>query len=146
MYSLGCVLYEMLAGQPPFVGPTAAAIIARQMLDDVPSITVVRGTVPDEVEDAVMRALDKQPADRYGSALEFAEALEHSIETRGRSLGPTDRRSRPRRRATTGERKAARRRGRVLLAAGVAVALVGSALSAWRVVSGRAAAAMSWML
>jgi serine/threonine-protein kinase len=141
VYSLGCVLYEMLAGQPPFVGPTAAAIIARQMLDDVPSITVVRGTVPDEVEDAVMRALAKQPADRFGSALEFAEALEHSIETHGRSLGPADRRSRPRRRATTGERRAARRRGRVLLAAGVAVALVGSALSAWRVVSGRAAAA-----
>jgi serine/threonine-protein kinase len=144
VYSLGCVLYEMLAGQPPFTGPTAASIIARQMLDDVPSITVVRGTVPDEVEDAVMRALAKQPADRFASALEFAEALEVSLQTGGKSLGSADRRGQSRRRgpATLQRLAAARRkRARLLLAAGVVVALVGSAVSAWRLVSGRAAAA-----
>src|SRR5690348_12955470 len=59
IYSLGCVLYEMLAGTPPFSGPTAQSIIARHALDEVPSLTIVRGTVPEEVEDVVLQALAK---------------------------------------------------------------------------------------
>jgi serine/threonine-protein kinase len=75
IYSLGCVLYEMLAGSPPFTGRTMQALIARHSLDQVPSLTVVRSTIPEEVEDAVIRALAKVPADRFDTAAQFAEAL-----------------------------------------------------------------------
>jgi len=75
IYSLGCVMYEMLAGQPPFTGPTAMAIFARHSLDNIPSLRIVRGTVPDAVEDAIIQALAKVPADRFRSGRDFATAL-----------------------------------------------------------------------
>ena len=75
VYSLGCVLYELLIGQPPFTGPNSMAIMARHSMEVVPSLQVVRASVPDEVEDAVMQALEKTPADRYQTMKEFAEAL-----------------------------------------------------------------------
>jgi serine/threonine-protein kinase len=75
VYSLGCVLYEMLAGEPPFTGPNAQAISARRLVDPVPSLRVVRDTVPAEVQQVVERALAKAPADRFVSAEEFAQAL-----------------------------------------------------------------------
>ena len=75
IYSLACVVYEMLAGQPPFTGPTAMALLARHSLDNVPSLKIVRGTVPDAVEDAIVRAMAKVPADRFRSAMDFAAAL-----------------------------------------------------------------------
>ena len=76
IYSLGSVVYEMLAGQPPYTGATAGAILARKTMEPVPSLRVVRDTVPAGVEQAVTRALARTPADRFGSALEFARALE----------------------------------------------------------------------
>ena len=75
VYALGCVLYELLMGQPPFTGPTAQAILARQAVDPVPSLRTVRGTVPASVEAAIVRALAKVPADRFPTAGRFAEAL-----------------------------------------------------------------------
>jgi serine/threonine-protein kinase len=74
VYSLACVMYEMLAGDPPFTGPTAPAIIARQMVDPVPSLRTVRPTVPEELERAIEKALAKVPADRYETAGAFVEA------------------------------------------------------------------------
>ena len=74
-YSLGCVLYELLAGQPPFTGPTPMAILARHSLERVPSLTIVRHSIPEAVELVVLRALEKVPADRYPTMGEFAEAL-----------------------------------------------------------------------
>jgi tetratricopeptide (TPR) repeat protein len=75
IYALGCVAYEMLAGQPPFVGPTAQSILARHAVDPVPPLHTVRGTVPAAVEAAIERALAKVPADRFATADEFAAAL-----------------------------------------------------------------------
>ncbi len=75
VYSLGCVLYEMLAGEPPYTGATAQAIMARRMSDPVPPLRSVRETVPADVERAIEKALAKVPADRFATAAQFAEAL-----------------------------------------------------------------------
>jgi serine/threonine-protein kinase len=69
------MLYEMLAGQPPFTGPTPQAIMARHSLDRVPRLRIVRGAVPDALETVIERALEKVPADRYQTAGQFAEAV-----------------------------------------------------------------------
>src|SRR3989442_6754491 len=74
-YSLGCVVYEMLTGEPPFSGSTAQAVIARHSLDAVSPPSIVRDTIPEGVEEAVLRALSKVPADRFPTAALFAEAL-----------------------------------------------------------------------
>ena len=75
-YSLACTLYEMLIGQPPFTGPSAQAIMARHSLEPVPGLRVVRGTVPDAVEQAIVRAMAKLPPDRFPSVQQFLDALE----------------------------------------------------------------------
>jgi eukaryotic-like serine/threonine-protein kinase len=75
IYSLGCVLYELLAGQPPFDGPNSRAIMARHSMEQVPSLQIVRQSVPDELEDAVFQSLEKTPADRFQTMAEFADIL-----------------------------------------------------------------------
>jgi serine/threonine-protein kinase len=75
IYSLGCVLYELLAGQPPFDGPNSRAILARHAMEQVPSIRIVRQSVPEELEDVVMQALEKTPADRFQKMSEMADLL-----------------------------------------------------------------------
>ena len=75
VYSLACVAYEMIGGQPPFTGPTAQSVIARHMLESVPSLTILRSTVPPQIERILMKALSKVPADRYTTSGEFTAAL-----------------------------------------------------------------------
>ncbi len=75
IYALGCVLYEMLAGTAPFTGATPQAVMARHAVDPVPALRTVRAMVPAGVEAAIMRAMAKAPADRFGTAAEFAGAL-----------------------------------------------------------------------
>ncbi len=91
VYALGCVLYEMLCGEPPFTGPTAQAIMARVMTEEPRSLTMQRRTIPPHVEAAVHIALSKLPADRFATAAEFAEALGGKMASRhdGRTVART---------------------------------------------------------
>ncbi len=85
IYSLACVLYEMLTGVPPFTAGTPLAILAKHAADPVPSLRGVRATVPVGLDQAIMCALAKVPADRYRTAAEFGAAL-----TGGRSPARID--------------------------------------------------------
>ena len=76
IYALGCVLYEMLAGDPPFTGPSAQAVIARRFSEGPPPLRRVRGSVPEDVERAVLRAMAPEPSDRFQSAAQLAAALD----------------------------------------------------------------------
>jgi tRNA A-37 threonylcarbamoyl transferase component Bud32/tetratricopeptide (TPR) repeat protein len=79
VYSLGCVLYEMLVGEPPFTGATNQAIIAKRFTDPVPSARRLRETVPQPVDRAIAKALARAPADRFATSHDFAEALRASV-------------------------------------------------------------------
>ena len=79
VYSLGCVLWEMLAGEPPFTGPTAQAVIMRRFSETPKPLREVRETVPEGVERAVAKALAKSPADRFAGAGEFGKALREGL-------------------------------------------------------------------
>jgi len=96
IYSLGCVVYEMLTGEPPFTGPTPQAVLAKRLSEPVPHLRTGRD-VSLALERAVTKSLARSPADRFSTAAEFAEALEidrlkdHEVST------PTLAASRPRR-------------------------------------------------
>jgi serine/threonine-protein kinase len=75
IYALGAVTYEMLVGEPPFSGPTAQAVVAKVLTEDPRPLVPRRRSIPPEVEETVLTALEKLPADRFGSAHEFAENL-----------------------------------------------------------------------
>ena len=98
IYSLAAVAYEMLAGEPPHTGNTMQAVIARVLTEQPRHIRAVRPNVPEHVEQALERGLEKLPADRWSTAKEFAEALE------GRAA--------PQSRATDGHHAATRKAGR----------------------------------
>jgi tRNA A-37 threonylcarbamoyl transferase component Bud32 len=87
VYALACVLYEMLTGQPPFGGSSAQAVLARILTGDPERPTAHRRSVPPQVEAAVLRGLERLPADRFRSAADFAAALRASAA--GATLGVT---------------------------------------------------------
>jgi serine/threonine-protein kinase len=76
IYSLACVLHEMLAGEPPFTGPSAQAVIARRFSSGPPALRTLRPQLPESVDTAVARALALTPADRFSTASDFTAALD----------------------------------------------------------------------
>jgi serine/threonine-protein kinase len=78
LYSLACVVYEMLGGEPPHTGPTPRVILARQLTGEVRSLVPVRSTVTPALDAAIRRGLAPAPADRFATVFEFATALEHA--------------------------------------------------------------------
>jgi eukaryotic-like serine/threonine-protein kinase len=87
IYSLGAVLYEMLAGEPPYTGPTAQAVIAKRLMDPVPSVRRVRPNVAAGVDQAIQRALAPVAADRFATAGNFARALQAAGSTATAAAG-----------------------------------------------------------
>ena len=81
LYSLACVLYEMLAGQPPFTGATAESLVRQHVMTPPPPVTQFRPAVPPAVNDALMRALAKAPADRFNPVGQFSTAIRPSAVT-----------------------------------------------------------------
>ena len=89
IYALGCLVYEMLAGDPPFTGRSRSAIVAKHLRETVPSLSVVRSNAPGGVVHAIEQALAKVPADRFTSAVELATALEQGKDTPPLPPAPT---------------------------------------------------------
>ena len=81
LYSLGCVLYEMLAGAPPFTGPTAAAVIAKRFMEPPPNATGARPSVPRAVAEVTCRLMATNPADRFATGAQAADALARSADS-----------------------------------------------------------------
>jgi tetratricopeptide (TPR) repeat protein len=75
LYSLGCVLHEMLAGQPPFTGPTVESLVHQHLTAEPPNVTTIRPSVPGWVAAALERSLAKTPADRFNPVALFGEAI-----------------------------------------------------------------------
>jgi len=120
IYSLGCVLYEMLAGEPPFAGATAQAVIVKRLSEPPPRVRTLRESAPAELEQAIHRAMARTSADRFATAADFARALERV------ALAPTDGAPATR---DSGSRDSSRRRILTLaVAAGAVVVTLGVVL------------------
>jgi TolB-like protein len=118
IYSLACVVYEMLAGEPPYTGPTAASILAKKLTQPAPDVRVVREAVPPALQAALGCALARSPSDRFATAAEFGGALSASA-----PMAPGDRMPH-----SVGPRGTRRVFRNVLLAVGALGLLVAGAL------------------
>jgi serine/threonine-protein kinase len=129
VYALGCVLYEMLAGEPPFTGPTPQAVISKRVLEPVPHVRTLRESVSEDVERALTRALAKVPADRFPTAAEFARALSDAAPTLAVSAAPA---AAPRAVPAGGTRRWGPRRAIALGLAALLALGAGAAALLWR--------------
>jgi len=132
VYALGAVAYEMLAGEPPFTGPSAQAIVAKVITEKPAPLTRVRDSVPANVDAAIAQALSKLPADRPSSARELAAALQNPAFTWGMpAQGASG--------AVAGGQRAVPSRSRGVLIGGAVLAALGIAAGIWSWRQGRAA-------
>jgi len=132
VYALGAVAYEMLAGEPPFTGPSAQAIVAKVITEKPAPLTRVRDSVPANVDAAIAQALSKLPADRPSSARELAAALQNPTFTWGMpAQGASG--------VVAGGQGAGPSRSRVVLIGGAVLAALGIAAGIWSWRQGRAA-------
>lgn len=118
VYSLACVLYEMLAGEQPFTGPNAQAIISKRLSGQIPFVRTVRPAIPQAVEDVLQTALAVAPADRFATARAFSEALNAALTSGAHGPRP---RAAPRRRRTA-----------LLAGAGAAVLVLVALAALWQ--------------
>ena len=139
-YSLACVTYEMLTGEPPFSAATSQGLIARHVSTPVPELITLRPSVSEEVQDVILQALDKVPADRFATMHEFAAALEDAASLDGtvtrRVPGTRTQRATRTARTVNGIRSERRTRERVrrrsIAATIVALAALGAGGVGWR--------------
>ena len=140
LYSLGCMLYEMLAGEPPFTGKNAMAIMARHVMEQVPSVRIVRTIVPEEVEEAIFAVMAKAPVDRPQTAEAFVAML--GVPSTGhtasmRTRGAAGRRLMSTYRVPEQELAPPKPAWRTPLLAGVtALVLAGGGFGVWRMTAG----------
>jgi len=87
IYALGCMVYEMLAGEPPFTGPNPQSILAKHFTDPVPLVRRLRPNLPQGIDEAIAMAMAKTPADRFATAADFTTALERTRTASLTSLG-----------------------------------------------------------
>ncbi len=120
LYSLACVVYEMLTGEPPFTGSTSQALLARHSIDPVPRLRTLRTTVPQPMEAVIERALAKAPADRQSSVAEFSAQLATAAKG-GAAAGARD----------------PARVGRTLLQAGAVALVAVAAVGVWALLRSR---------
>jgi serine/threonine-protein kinase len=120
LYSLGCVLFEMLAGKPPFTGPTVESIIRQHIAVEAPPVTNLRPTVPTTVVTALARALAKTPADRFNQVTQFGAAL-RALPSASSTVDPNP------------VRESGRRRHWLIAAATIALVAVAGVAVSWRV-------------
>ncbi|MEO6527633.1 MAG: protein kinase, partial [Gemmatimonadaceae bacterium] len=132
IYALGAVTYEMLVGEAPFTGPSVQAIVARLLSEEPRSLGKQRKAIPEHVEFAVLRALEKLPADRWATAREYADALQ---ETSAASTARGASTTRYAREGRAGGRWGARLRDPVVLTLG-ALAVAASLAAGWTRMSG----------
>ena len=125
VYSLGAVLYEMLAGEQPYTGPTVQTILMKRLTEPVPSVRSGRPTIPEAVDQAVMKALAIVPADRHATAAQLSQALEQAVATTSGATAVVT----PVPAAATATRP--RKRGVYVALAGVAV-LIAALLGWWK--------------
>jgi eukaryotic-like serine/threonine-protein kinase len=124
LYSLACVLYEMLGGQPPFTGTNAATITRQHMIADPPPITNLRPSVPAVVVDALQRALSKSPADRFNPVAQFGAAIAPGALTAGNGIVADAR--------TQSDAKAPRTRRHIAIGVAAAGFVVIALLALWK--------------
>jgi TolB-like protein/Tfp pilus assembly protein PilF len=132
IYSLGVVLYEMLAGEPPFAGPTVQAMIARRFTETARPLRSLRETVPEAVEQAVAKALARMPADRFATAGEMARAIDAGRALASAAQVPESTRARPMAAPSEPARRIHPHRISLTLVLAIGFALGLGVLFAWR--------------